>query len=179
MSYTLSPRRLRIGLLLLTAGMVLAYFLKGHAARPFLAYALLLSPGTFYAVVVAASIRPVDAPVPHTLWRIGLFVPFLMAGSVLVIMSVLHGWLGSTAAGTIGVGILLLLVSVIFGLHARKLWMWVLPLVAGALSQYVPLAFAAHIAALPYVLILAWWWLVSEALLFIMHKPAHGHGQHP
>jgi len=178
MSYTISPRRLRIGLLLLTAGMILAYFMMGHAAKPFLAYLLLLSPGTLYAVVLAASIRPNGAPATQTIWRIGMFIPFLMAGSVLVIMSVLHGWLTPTIAGTIGVGILLLLVSVIFGLHARKLWMWMLPLVAGALSQYVPLAFGGHFAALPYVLILAWWWLVSEALLFITGQPVPGHGAH-
>lgn len=176
MSYAISPSRLRIGLLLLTAGMILAYFTLGHAARPFLAYLLLLSPGTLYAVVVAASIRPSGAPAAQTIWRIVLFVPCLMAGSVLVIMSVLHGWLTSTIAATFGTGILLFLLSVIFGLHARKLWLWVVPLLAGALSQYVPLAFHAHFAAMPYVMILAWWWLVSEALLFITRQPISGSG---
>jgi len=178
MSYTISPRRLRIGLLLLTAGICIAYFVMGHAAKSFLAYVLLLAPGTFYAVVVAASIRANGNPKKQTLWRVVLFVPCLMASSVLAIMSVLHGWFTPTIAGTFGAGMLLLLLSVIFGFQARKLWLWVLPLLAGALSQYAILAFGAHFAALPYVLILAWWWLVSEAVLFITRQSAPGHALH-
>jgi len=172
MSYTISPRRLRIGLLVLTAGMFLAYFTMGHAAKPILAYVLLFAPGTVYAVAVAASLRPTRELGPQAIWRFVVFVPCLMAASVVVIMTVLHGWLTPTIAATFGAGLLLLLLSTIFGIHARKLWMWVLPLVAGALTQYAPLAIGAHFAALPYVLILAWWWLVSESLLLITKRPA-------
>lgn len=142
----------------------------------------LYCPGIFFALGVIASYR--TSSMNFLLSRICLFVISTVVTSIGVILFTIFlvkiiSFAAIIAGGALGAVLVIALMRGLLGYRPRGLIGWIVPMVAGALSQlfaYGVIELRSHnadwIVLVPWFSLL-WWWFVGEALLWQQRRTAH------